>query len=114
MGKVCPSFATGADGVPGETSTKKLPSRKMRGRMANVASSWIGSPSLVMLIVTSAAWQALCVVLADLHPGSCATELTVPTLTPAMRTSDPGCSPLALANVACTVYLCANGLANFV
>ncbi len=52
--------------------------------------------------------------LADLQPGSAVTAVTVPTLTPAMRTSDPGCSPLALANVACTVYLCANGLANLV
>ncbi len=114
IGKVWLSLATGAWGVPGETSTKKLPSRKMRGRMANVASSWIGSPWLVMFIVTSAAWQAFWVVLADLQPGSWPTAVTVPTLTPAMRTSEPGWSPLALAKVAWTVYLWANGLANFV
>ena len=41
--------ATGASGVPGETSTKKLPSRKIRGRIAKVASSWIGRPWLVIV-----------------------------------------------------------------
>ena len=48
----------GALGVPGLTSTKKLPSRKIRGRIANVASVWIGRPLLSIVIVTSAAWHA--------------------------------------------------------
>jgi hypothetical protein len=72
----------------------------MRGRMANVASSWMGRPWSLMFIVTSAARQAFGVPLADLHPGSSLTEVTLPTLTPAMRTSEPGCRPLALAKVA--------------
>ena len=109
-----PSWATGACGVPGETSTKKLPSRKIRGRIANVASSWIGRPWLVIVIVTSAAWQALWALADGLQPGSGLTPVTVPTLTPAIRTSEPGWSPLALENVAWTVYWLANGLANFV
>ena len=62
--------ATGADGVPGEMSTKKLPSRKIRGRIANVASLWIGSPAFSIVIVTSAARQALSSLLLGLHPGS--------------------------------------------
>ena len=43
--------------VPGLTSTKKLPSRKMRGRIAKVASVCSGSPCLSIVIVTSAAWH---------------------------------------------------------
>ncbi len=38
-GIVSPSSISPADGVPGERSTKKLPSRKIRGRIFAVASS---------------------------------------------------------------------------
>ena len=107
-------MATGALGVPGETSTKKLPSRKMRGRIANVASRWIGSPLSSISIVTSAVLQAVAVVVAVLQPGSVETPVTLPTLTPAIRTSESACSPLALEKIAWTVYWFANGLANFV
>src|ERR1700741_2660922 len=114
MGKVWPLEATGASGVPGETSTKKLPSRNVRGRMANVASSWIGSPWLVIVIWTWAARQGAWFPADGLHPGSGLTAVTVPTLTPAMRTRAPGTIPSVLANVALTVYWLANGLANLV
>ena len=114
MGKVWPRETTGASGLPGEMSTKKLPSRKVRGRMAKVASSWIGSPWLVIVIWTCAAWHALWFLADELQPGSGLTAVTVPTLTPAIRTSAPGTIPSALANVALTVYWLANGLANLV
>src|SRR3954454_8998716 len=45
----------GADGVPGEMSTKKLPSRKIRGRIFITASLWIGRPLPLISIVTTAA-----------------------------------------------------------
>ena len=114
MGKVWPLEATGASGVPGETSTKKLPSRNVRGRIAKVASSWIGRPWLVIVIWTWAARHAVWSLADGLHPGSGVTAVTVPTLTPAIRTRAPGRIPLALANVALTVYWPANGLANLV
>ena len=65
-----------------------------------------------MTIVTSAAshfWLAV-----TLQPGTVETLLTLPTLTPAIRTNEFGRRPLALANTACTVYGLANGFANFV
>jgi hypothetical protein len=40
-------------GLPGLTSRKKLPSRKMRGRIATWASLWIGCPLSSTLNVTS-------------------------------------------------------------
>ena len=40
--------------------------------------------------------------------------MTLPTLTPAIRTNEFGRRPLALAKTACTVYGLANGFANFV
>ena len=40
---VSPESSSGASGVPGLRSTKKLPSRKMRGRIFAVASSCSGS-----------------------------------------------------------------------
>ena len=49
-----------------------------------------------------------------LQPGTVETLLTSPTLTPAIRTNEFGRSPLALENIACTVYGLANGFANFV
>ena len=68
----------GADGVPGETSTKKLPSRKIRGRIFIVASLWIGRPLSLISIVTTAASL----------PGLPSILVTLPTLTPAMRTGE--------------------------
>ena len=49
----------GRAGVPGLRSTKKLPSRKMRGRIFSVASAWIGRPSSLIAIVTTACRRAL-------------------------------------------------------
>jgi len=40
---VPPSYSSGADGVPGWMSTKKLPSRNSRGRILSVASVCSGS-----------------------------------------------------------------------
>ena len=58
---------------PGCTSTKKLPSRKMRGRIFSVASRWIGRPLRSIRIVTTAACA----------PSSAwAILVTLPTLTP--------------------------------
>src|ERR1700722_1238940 len=112
IGNEWPLLTIGADGVPGATSTKKLPSRNVRGRIQKVASEWIGRPFESISIVTSDAWQLASP--PDLQPGSSATPMTLPTLTPAIRTAEFGTSPLALANVACTVNLPASGFANFV
>ena len=46
---VSPSSSSGAPGVPGVRSTKKLPSRKMRGRIFAVASACSGRPVVVDL-----------------------------------------------------------------
>ena len=43
-GIVAPLSSSGALGLPGSSSMKKLPSRKIRGRIAAKASSWIGRP----------------------------------------------------------------------
>ena len=93
----------------------------MRGRIANVASLWSGSPLLSIVIVTSAALHcvlfpatAFCGVPPTLHPGTAPTLSTLPTLMPAIRTSESGSRPLALAKTAWTVYWLANGLANLV
>ena len=87
-----PSSSSSAPGVPGWRSTKKLPSRKMRGRIFAVASVAIGRPSSEISIVTT----ALSV------PSSASTFMTLPTLTPAMRTGESGRRPLADSNVAWT------------
>ena len=100
--------------MPGWRSTKKLPSRKIRGRIAKVASWCSGRPWLEIVIVTSAAWQSLRFCPSTVQPGPCETSVTVPTLIPAIRTSDPGRRPFALENVAWTVNWLANGFANFV
>ena len=50
----------------------------MRGRILTVASLWIGSPSSLISIVTSA-WSV---------PSLRSTDLTLPTLTPAIRTGE--------------------------
>ncbi len=109
-----PSGAFGASGVPGLTSTKKFPSRNVRGRIANVASVCSGSPWSSIVIVTWAAEQLARPGWSWAQPGTLPMPVTLPTLTPAIRTSDPGRSPPALANVAWTVNGLANGLANFV
>jgi hypothetical protein len=75
-------------------STKKLPSRKMRGRILKVASRWIGRPFLSIRMVTSAAWRPA---------STCPTPVTLPTLTPATRTGEPERMPLADGKTACTV-----------
>ncbi len=53
----------GEPGVPGCTSTKKLPSRKIRGRIFSVASLWSGRPLSWISIVTIAAvvpgWRSI-------------------------------------------------------
>ena len=107
--------------MPGLTSTKKFPSRKIRGRIANVASLWSGSPELSIVIVTSAAlhcWlppaTVCCGVPPVLQSGTGPTLSTLPTLIPAILTSESGFSPFALEKTACTVYGLANGFANFV
>ncbi len=64
-----------------------------------------------IVIVTSAAWQP---VLPDEQPGSLATVVTLPTLMPAIRTSEFGWIPLAAENTAWTVNWLESGFANFV
>ena len=78
IGIVSPSPIVGADGVPGCRSTKKLPSRKIRGRIFAVASLWIGRPLSLISIVTTAASVPACRSIL----------VTLPTLTPAMRTGE--------------------------
>ena len=94
------SDSVGDDGVPGLRSTKKLPSRKMRGRIFSVASLWMGSALLSSSMVTTAA---------SLDPAR-STFLTLPTLTPAMRTGDPGRRLLDDSNTAWSRYPCVNGM----
>jgi len=55
IGIVSPSPSVGAVGVPGCRSTKKLPSRKMRGRILAVASLCSGSASSSSSNVTTVA-----------------------------------------------------------
>ena len=82
-------------------STKKLPSRKMRGRIFSWASLWIGSPDLLISIVTVAAPRP---------PGRPVTRSTLPTSTPAIRTGDFGCRLFAFWKTALSLYGWANGL----
>jgi hypothetical protein len=90
-GIVAPSASSGADGEPAVRSTKKLPSRKMRGRILAVASAWIGRPLSSIRIVT----------IAPSPPRFArSTLLTLPTSTPAIRTGDPGRMLFELANAA--------------
>jgi hypothetical protein len=77
-------------GLPGSRSRKKLPSRKSRGRISTVASSWIGRPSSLTVNVASA-WSP-----------SSSTEVTSPTLTPAIRTGELGVSVAAFSKTALT------------
>ena len=79
IGIVSPSSSSAAVGVPGSRSTKKLPSRKIRGRIFARASSWIGRPDLPIRIV---------IVTASPSPLTGSTFVTRPTSTPAIRTGD--------------------------
>ena len=100
---VSPSPSLGALGVPGWMSTKKLPSRKMRGRIAAVASVWMGRPLSWISMLTTAPW------LTPLPNGS--TSVTLPTLTPAMRTGEFLLMLLADLKAALIVKWCSNGIA---
>ena len=91
IGMLSPSESSGALGLPGFRSTKKLPSRKRRGRISTSASAWIGWPSSSTLKVTSAR-----------SPPLPETSVTSPTLTPAIRTGEVGRRVAAFSNVACS------------
>ena len=94
--------SSGADGEPGWRSTKKLPSRKMRGRIFSSASSWIGRPLSSISIVTLAASS----------PASTAsTFVTFPTSTPAIRTGERVLMLFASWKYAVSSYGFANGFA---
>ena len=67
-----------------------MPSRKSRGRISTLASSWIGWPSSSTVKVTSTALP------------SRSSEDTLPTLTPAIRTGEVGRRVAAFSNVACS------------
>ena len=94
IGRRSPSCSAGAEGEPGLTSTKKLPSRKMRGRIFIVASLCSGRPFVSIRMVTSAAC---------LPSSTWLIPVTLPTLTPATRTGEPLRTPLADGKTACTV-----------
>src|SRR3954453_10128162 len=100
MGSVSPFSMTGAEGLPGWRSTKKLPSRKMRGRIVSVASLWMGWAILVISIVMTAAWRP---------PGAGSTFLTPPTWTPAIRTNDAVFRRFAVGTAALIVNVGTNG-----
>jgi hypothetical protein len=95
---VSPFSSTGADGEPDVRSTKKLPSRKMRGRIFAVASACSGRPSSSIFITTTAPLPSSCGLIA----------WTLPTSTPAIRTGEPGRIEFADSNVA----LISNGFVN--
>ena len=79
---------SGALGLPGSSSMKKLPSRKIRGRIAAKASSWIGRPEPSTVKVTVVALPSRLV------------EITRPTSTPAIRTGELRATLAELAKVA--------------
>ena len=89
-GIVPPLASSGALGLPGLSSMKKLPSRKIRGRIAAKASSWIGRPSPLTVKVTVVASPSRSV------------EMTLPTSTPAIRTGELLAMLAELAKVALT------------
>src|SRR3954471_23212258 len=90
----------GADGDPGDKSTKKLPSKKIRVLTLTVASRWIGRPFFLISIVTRAAPSP---------SDSASTFFTLPTSTPAIRTGEFGFKLFTLSNTACSSYGDANG-----
>ena len=61
-----------------------------------VASEWIGSPLELMLIVTRPA--------CDEEPPMCATDVTSPTSTPAIRTGEGMCSCVSDVTIAFSWY----------
>jgi hypothetical protein len=87
-GMVSPLPSSGTLGLPGRTSRKKFPSRKRRGLIVTVASSWIGRPSSETVKVASA-----------ISPFE-STSVTSPTLTPAIRTGESNLNVAAFSNVA--------------
>ena len=88
-GSVPPSSSSGVDGEPAVRSTKKLPSRKIRGRILAVASLWTGRPLSSIRMVR----------IAPSRPAR-STLVTLPTSTPAIRTGEPGRMLLELSNAA--------------
>jgi hypothetical protein len=74
----------------------------MRGRIVNSASLLIGRPFFWISIVTMAPAPSAALV-------SVLTDLTVPTLTPAIRTGDFALMSLAVRKAADTSKLSANG-----
>jgi hypothetical protein len=74
-------------------STKKLPSRKIRGRILAVASERTGRPFSSIRMVTIAPPSP---------PSAPSTETTLPTSTPAIRTGDPGRRLFEVSNAALT------------
>ena len=87
---VSPLPSSGEPAEPAVRSTKKLPSRKMRGRILAVASSCSGRPFLLISITTSA-WSV---------PSFGLISLTLPTWTPAIRTGELTRRPLEDSNTA--------------
>ena len=88
IGIVPPLPSSGALGLPGSSSMKKLPSRKIRGRIEAKAFSWIGRPVSSTVKVTVVASP------------SRSEEITLPTSTPAIRTGDFSAMLAELAKVA--------------
>ena len=75
-GIVSPLLISGELGLPGSSSMKKLPSRKIRGRISAKASLWIGLPAPLTVKRTTVASPSRSAV------------ITLPTSTPAMRTGE--------------------------
>ena len=92
MGIVPPLSSSGELGLPGSSSMKKLPSRKIRGLISAKASLWIGRPEPSTVKPTVVASP------------SRSTEITSPTSTPAIRTGDLVEMLTPLAKVALTSY----------
>ena len=84
--------------MPGSTSTKKLPPRKIRGRTFSSASSLIGSASSDSSIVTRPP-----------PPSSASTSVTLPTSIPAIRTGERVPRLLVSSKSARSTYGSANG-----
>ena len=84
-----------------------------------MASVWSGSADSSNSIVTtvavdgtgpsSAGAGSACAVTAGSSGARCSTEVTLPTLTPAIRTGEAGRTLPAFVNTASTVYLSAQG-----
>jgi hypothetical protein len=89
-GIVPPLSSCGALGLPGSSSMKKLPSRKILGLIAAKASSWIGRPEPSTVNLTLVAFPSLSV------------EMTFPTSTPAIRTGELRAMLAEFENVALT------------